>query len=40
MAQLFNQECLQQDNLYQFDDLDRTNKYSIRWENNDTNDQY
>ena len=40
MDQSVNQECLKQDNVYQFDDLDRTRKCSIRWENNDTNDQH
>lgn len=40
MAKSFNQECQEQDNLYQFDDLDRTTQCSIRWEDKHTNDQH
>ena len=40
MAKSFNQECQEQDNLYQFDDLDRATQCSIRWEDKHTKDQH
>ena len=37
MAQSFNQEQVEGVNLYHEDDLDRTNKCPIKWDNNDPN---